>query len=119
MITRAPTSALIAGLAVASIFLAAPGGTGTAGAVSAGFGLAGLQNLSRTTPDATCGSPSASRPQRRGDVLYDQYDNAGPYSTRSQNYEEFLDAYDAELADDFVVPAGVRWDVSGVDVQGV
>ena len=32
----------------------------------------------------------------------------GPTQRGRKNYEPFLDAYDAELADDFVVPAGVR-----------
>jgi hypothetical protein len=72
-----------------------------------------------TATGVCAGTFGATAPKPRGDVLYDQYDNAGPYSTRSQNYEPFLDIYDAELADDFVVPAGVRWDIDGVDVQGV
>ena len=38
-------------------------------------------------------------------VLYDQYDNAGANATSSQNFETSFDAYDDELADDFVVPS--------------
>jgi len=52
-------------------------------------------------------------------VLYDQYDNAGTNATSSQNFEAGFDAFDDELADDFVVPSGDSWDVNQVDVAGV
>ena len=51
-------------------------------------------------------------------VLHDQYDNAGTSSTSSQNFEPAADAFDDELADDFVVPGGVGWSIEGVEVQG-
>ena len=60
-------------------------------------------------------APAAATP---GDVLYDQYDHAATSVSGSQNFEANLDPFDDELADDFVVPDGVGWDVSGVEVQG-
>jgi hypothetical protein len=50
-------------------------------------------------------------------VLYDQYDNAGANATSSQNFEAAFDAFDDELADDFVVTGA--WNVTGVDVDGI
>jgi len=57
-------------------------------------------------------------PAKPLDILYDQYDNPGANSTSSQNFEASLDAYDDELADDFVVPSGQTWSVELVEVQG-
>ena len=53
-----------------------------------------------------------------GDVLYDQYDHAGPIGAGSQDFEAALDPYDDVAADDFDVPAGPGWNVTGVEVQG-
>ncbi|HET7857305.1 MAG TPA: hypothetical protein VFL41_12690, partial [Gaiellaceae bacterium] len=51
--------------------------------------------------------------------LYTQYDNASAVGLTSQNFEAEFDAFDSELADDFVVPAGQTWDVEGVDADGI
>jgi hypothetical protein len=51
-------------------------------------------------------------------VLYDQNDNAGLQATNSQNFEVANDAFDNELADDFVVPAG-GWAIDNVTVTGL
>lgn len=51
-------------------------------------------------------------------ILYSQYDNAGSASYSSQNFEPAQDLYDDFLADDFVVPAGQRWNLNQIDVQG-
>lgn len=54
-------------------------------------------------------------------VLYDQYNNAAttpPGRITSQDFEAALDSSDAQAADDFVVPAGQTWNVTGVDVDG-
>ena len=51
-------------------------------------------------------------------TLYDQYDNAGTIATSSQNYEASLNAYDDELADDFVVTDNMGWMVNQVEVDG-
>ena len=52
---------------------------------------------------------SAAAGASTGDVLYDQYNNPGAVSSNSQDYESALNAFDDELADDFVVPAGPGW----------
>ena len=41
-------------------------------------------------------------------VLYDQYDNAGANATFSGTFTDFT-GFDADLADDFVVPGGQTW----------
>lgn len=51
-------------------------------------------------------------------VLYDQYDNMGSSSFPSQDFETPLDNFDAQGADDFVVPAGETWNITEVDVYG-
>ena len=52
-------------------------------------------------------------------VLYDQYNNAGPNATSSQDFEAAFDPFDDELADDFVVPGGPNWNVESIDADGV
>lgn len=52
-------------------------------------------------------------------TLYDQYNNAGANATVSQDFEPANDAFDSQLADDFVVPAGQTWTVTEVDAQGI
>src|SRR5262249_24191553 len=51
-------------------------------------------------------------------VLYDQYDNAGFNATFSGTLSDFV-GFDADLADDFVVPAGQTWNVDSIDADGV
>jgi hypothetical protein len=51
-------------------------------------------------------------------VLYDQYDNQGLSSFPSQDFETALDNFDAQGADDFVVPTGETWNITEVDVYG-
>ena len=60
-------------------------------------------------------APAVASP---GDVLYDQYDHAGTVGSGSQDFEAALDPYDDAAADDFDVPAGPGWNVTGVEVQG-
>ena len=59
--------------------------------------------------------PAAGRP---GVTLYEQYDNPGPFSMNSQNYEALFNQYDDELADDFVIPGGLGWNIDTVEVGG-
>src|SRR6185503_11946842 len=66
---------------------------------------------SHVTVRANSSSPST--------VLYSQYDNAGLNSSSSQDFESDFDAYDDELADDFVVPTAAQWSVDTVDAAGV
>src|SRR5437764_4439515 len=51
-------------------------------------------------------------------VLYDQYDNAGANATFSGTFTDFT-GFDADLADDFVVPGGQTWNVESIDADGV
>src|SRR5207247_10512223 len=63
-------------------------------------------------PKATSGPAGAHvitvppAPQAPQVILYDQYNNAGTNATSSQDFEASLDAFDDELADDFVVAGG-------------
>src|SRR5438552_15559155 len=50
-------------------------------------------------------------------VLYDQYDNAGANATLSATFDDFP-TFNADLADDFVVPAGQTWNVESLDADG-
>ena len=52
-------------------------------------------------------------------VLYDQNDSDDGIGIVSQNFESSFDAYDAQAADDFTVPAGDTWKIKEVDVTGV
>ena len=65
--------------------------------------------------DADAGGPAGPASNV---TLYDQYDNAGAFSTNSQNYEAAFNQYDDELADDFIVPAGLGWNIDTVEVGG-
>lgn len=51
-------------------------------------------------------------------VLYDQTGNPSGNGFTAQNFEAGFDVYDAEAADDFVVPAG-GWAIKKVSLNGV
>ena len=51
-------------------------------------------------------------------VLYDQYNNAGANATLSATFDDFP-TFNADLADDFVVPGGQTWNVQSIDADGV
>ena len=53
-------------------------------------------------------------------VLYDQMDNPAPTpgGVTSQDFEASFDQFDAWTADDFIVGAGLTWNITGVDVAG-
>src|SRR5258705_10843659 len=55
-----------------------------------------------------------------GDILYDQMNNPPPTpgGVTSQDFEASEDAFDSFAADDFVVPGGETWNITGVDVAG-
>ena len=55
-----------------------------------------------------------------GDILYDQMNNPAPTpgGVTSQDFEPANDAFDSFAADDFVVPPGETWQITGVDVAG-
>ena len=50
-------------------------------------------------------------------VLYSQLDSSSGVSITSQNFEADNDAFDSELADDFVVPAGGGWQVRATVIE--
>jgi hypothetical protein len=52
-------------------------------------------------------------------ILYNQYDNSGTVALNSQDFEQAYDAYDDCAADDFAVPANIKWTITGVGAQGV
>ena len=52
-------------------------------------------------------------------VLYNQNDNPSGDGVTAQNFEAGLDAFDAQAADDFSVPAGEAWSIDAVDVSGI
>ena len=56
-----------------------------------------------------------------GDILYDQMDNPAPTpgGVTSQDFEASLDTFDSFAADDFVVPGGETWNITGVDASPI
>jgi hypothetical protein len=60
----------------------------------------------------------AKAPAAPLDVLYDQMGSPSGTGTSSQEFEAAFSTYNDELADDFMVPAGVDWTVTGVDAAG-
>ena len=73
-------------------------------------------------PQLTSGQthePFAPPPVRAGTaVLYDQYNSPANFDVTSQDFEPAFDTFDAQGADDFVIPAGQTWSIEGVDVDG-
>lgn len=51
-------------------------------------------------------------------TLYDQSGDDSGIAIVSQNFESSFDAYDCQGADDFIVPDGVKWKITEVDVRG-
>src|SRR6187431_3644318 len=92
-------------------------------AVISATGTASAKNTGRTpsmgAKNTTVRIHRPAKPAAPAVVLYDQYDNIGANSTSSQNFEASFDAYDDELADDFVVPSGDTWSINQVDAAGV
>ena len=80
------------------------------------IGIAQADGISTSNADSARGV--ANIPAAALAVLYDQMDNAGSNSHISQDFETANDQYDSQLADDFVVPVGQIWSISGVDVLG-
>lgn len=88
------------------------------GAVAAAALLAlGVANAAGPAKSAATGVSPAIKLMPAA-VLYDQNDNAGANGVTSQNFEASFDAYDTMAADDFTVPAGVKWLVNQVTLTG-
>ncbi len=51
-------------------------------------------------------------------VLYDQYNNGSTVASLSSTFTDFP-TFNADLADDFVVPGGETWNVQSIDADGV
>src|ERR1700730_2318245 len=49
----------------------------------------------------------------------DQYNNAAPNATSSQDFEPEFDVFTDELANDFIVRDGETWSVESIDVDGM
>ncbi|MGA7275485.1 MAG: hypothetical protein WBX14_11630, partial [Candidatus Udaeobacter sp.] len=64
--------------------------------------------------DRAQSQPSPNAPQR---VLYDQYNNHATFRTFSATFSDRPNL-SADLADDFVVPAGQIWNVQSIDADG-
>src|SRR5436190_3831079 len=81
-----------------------------------------LSGNTTVTPDATPITPTPTPPPSPSPgcgVLYDQLNNLAAFSTNSQDFEVSFDAYDDELADDFVVPGGETWTITQMVAAGV
>ena len=50
-------------------------------------------------------------------ILYDQYNNGNMFGTVSATFTD-LPSYNADLADDFVVPSGQTWNVQSINADG-
>lgn len=72
--------------------------------------------LGGTAAAARSSAPRA--PAAPAVVLYDQYDTQAASDITSQDFEVALDGFDSFAADDFVVPSGQSWSITGVDVDG-
>ena len=90
------------------------------------YDVRGVPDLPRRSehPQRTSGARAAHvipvlRPPKAPQVvLYDQYNNAGSLATFSGTFSDFT-GFDADLADDFVVPGGQTWNVQSIDADGV
>jgi hypothetical protein len=74
------------------------------------------------SPDRAVRSGGAAAPAAvpNAEVIYSQNDNDSGVGIVSQDFTDAdLDIYDAEAADDFTVPGGTRWVLTGVTVTGV
>lgn len=69
-------------------------------------------------PTGLTSIPVLPHPKAPQVVLYDQYNNNGPNATLSATFTDFP-TFSADLADDFVVPAGQTWNISSIDADGV
>src|SRR4030095_6904209 len=90
------------------------------------YDVSAVPDLPRVSqfPQTTSGAraahiiPVPRAPKAPQGVLYDQYDNAVANASFSGTLSDFV-GFDADLADDFVVPAGQTWNVESIDADGV
>lgn len=73
----------------------------------------------RWTATAIAGAALALLPSSASaEVLFNNIDETSPRSINSQDFNASNDAFDAMAADDFVVPAGETWSITGAFVRG-
>lgn len=87
-------------------------------AVATGLGLssAALAQMDVENPSGVSGTlPTTSG---TAIVLYDQTDSASGNGAPDQDFEAANDLYDAEGADDFIVPGGEQWSIQVVSTVG-
>src|SRR6516162_5266008 len=90
------------------------------------YDVRGVPDLPRISehPQKTSGARAAHvipipRPPKAPQVvLYDQYDNASTTASLSSTFTDFP-TFNADLADDFVVPGGQTWSVQSIDADGL
>jgi hypothetical protein len=83
------------------------------------LGAVGLAQASVPVTHSAAGHPAnIVVPAATTAVLYDQMDAASSDDVRSQDFEAAFVTFTNQAADDFVVPAGQTWNVTGVDVVG-
>jgi len=83
------------------------------------LGAVGLAQASVPVTHSAAGHPAnIVVPAATTAVLYDQMDAASGGNVSSQDFEAANAAFTDQAADDFVVPAGRTWSVTGVDVVG-
>ena len=84
------------------------------------LGAIGLAQASVPVTHTSSGHPAnIPAPAVPSAVLYDQMDNPSGTATVSQDFGTGNPTFTNQTADDFVVPAGQVWTVTGVDAAGV
>ncbi len=86
-------------------------------ALSAGAGSAANSHLA-VAHKGFAKAHALVAPNKHVVTLYDQNANDAGASVLSANFESSFEAYDSQGADDFVVPDGHKWKVTGVTVTG-
>jgi hypothetical protein len=77
-----------------------------------------LSGAAMAAPSKSVSGKAAVLPVTAQAVLYSQLANDSLNGITSQDFEATFDAYDNRAADDFVVPAGVKWKVTEVTFPG-
>jgi hypothetical protein len=88
----------------------------TAGLVAAMLATPAMAAFNKSA--GVTGVNNFEAPAAPGVVLYTQLDNPAGNGVPDQDFEASFDAYDSEAADDFVVPAGLVWQVSRINTVG-
>lgn len=91
---------------------------------AAGLACSPVAAASRPVPSVAIGDLPGVAPNVPWDDaplvdLYSQYDNLGAIAINSQNFEAEYSVYDDIAADDFVVPVGTKWTITGIKVAGL